>query len=103
MDKMMKPWTWEQIAKLKGKAARNFLETYGDRGKAAMMMAYQWALTQKKHSNSCVGPVYWACTACPLGRESVWRRAHDARFCVDAAPSIYSRMIAKLGLLPEEK
>jgi hypothetical protein len=102
--KDMKPWTWEEIFKLKGKARTAFLRAYGDRARVALTVAY--CISPERHKPGsrmpCAGTIRekaeWG--MCPF-YESRWRRHDDPLSCVDRSPLVYARMVVELGLLPE--
>lgn len=92
-----RPWTWRQIAALKGTDLAAFLDAYGERGQMARVIARAQA------------PGGWL--RCPLNREHPcpilslqWMGADPVRErglrCQERAVLIYARMIAELGLLP---
>ncbi len=106
MGKAEKPWTWEEIAKLHGKAAKAFMKTYGDRGVAALLAAGHEPGTWKANCPYegrpiCVG-IFSGGRECPMDNGSEWRKIHRQDPCSQEAMEVYSRMIEKLGLLPEE-
>ncbi len=107
--KVEKPWTWKQIARLKGKARASFIETYGDRGKAALVASDH---PPGRHTSAvnCYGVEHpehrrrsslgWECKGCPLDCFGVWREGITGS-CSASAMLVYDRMVKKLGLLPE--
>lgn len=100
------PWTWEEIAKLNGPAYAEFLETYGDRGKVAMVIAEtiedgRYSIYDRDYCN------WGGCWHCPLwapgGNEWVSQDEHEKHvldLCLEVALIAYPRMIEKLGRLP---
>ena len=98
--KREKPWTWEEIADLHGPALAKFLTDYGDRGKAAIVVANQLLHPGRL---TCT----WRCACCPMAImyfPTKWSIAVGLHICCpDNAIPIYRLMIAKLGRLPEVK
>lgn len=92
------PWTWKQIAALKGPQLAAFYMAYGDRGRVARRVAQD-------------RPPYAVWRSCPIALDkgpcSVisprWLGSDEERDlpCVDRAPLVYARMIAEYGRLPE--
>ncbi len=97
------PWTWSEISALEGAALARFHRDYGERAKAARMVACYMAracgITGAASRVPCLTP-WWGSDECPANRKR-WRRRTDPRDCIDAAPLVYARMVAELGLLPE--
>jgi hypothetical protein len=106
MGKTEKPWTWEEIAKLHGKAAKAFMQTYGDRGVAALLASGHKPGTWKANCPYegrpiCVG-IFSGGRECPMDDRSKWRKKHSHLPCSQVAMEVYALMVEKLGLLPEE-
>jgi hypothetical protein len=103
------PWTWEEIAKLKGKAADAFMKTYGDRGVAALLASGHAPGTWKEPCpyagrEPCVFKYREEYKGkCPMDNSSEWRNKHSQRPCSQESMEVYTRMVEKLGLLPKEE
>ena len=110
-EEIMKPWTWEEIAKLRGKARASFIKTYGARAKAALV-ASDHPPGEYTSAVNCYGfwhpehrrrsSLGWECGECPLDCCGVWRRRITGS-CSASAMLVYARMVKELGLLPEEE
>lgn len=107
MGKAEKPWTWEQIAKLRyqdklsldqQRVRERFIVDYGIRAQAALMAAGHEPGT---YGGECEFP-YLSCKKCPLDFRSKWCRGM-VDGCGHRAMEVYSRMVKKLGRMPEEK
>ena len=108
MARVVKPWTWEQIAALRGRRREAFLKAYGDRGKVACVVSKKVLSDQGQTDEmsrllSCRG---WSCLQCPVFPEGAGRawcdKGRQAQLgCVDYSPEVYAAMVKELGLLPE--
>jgi len=91
----MKPWMWEEIAVLRGRARTAFLRMYGDRGWVAMIAAAH--LHGDEWNTVCATR---PCATCPL---QVWAMANPTMTCFEVAMPVYTRLIAERGRMPKEK
>ena len=110
MARVVKSWTWAEIAGMKpgGKRRAAFLAAYGDRAKAALVASDHAPGTMADSPRCCE----WTCynyregsveVECPLCSSSVWRKGrlnYASMGCTQAAMEVYAAMVKELGLLP---
>jgi len=104
MGRTEKPWTWRQIAALEGTALRAFCKAYGDRGRVARLIATREGRPKGKLMQWVPCPINLDAGSCPVLSDR-WRVEERERgmSCLDRAPLVYARMVAKLGRMPEER
>jgi hypothetical protein len=105
--KTEKAWTWKQIAKLHGKAAKEFMKTYGDRGVVALLASGHAPGTWKAE---CPYAGREPCVVghkdkgkCPMDDGREWRKGRNADPCSQDAMEVYARMVKKLGRQAKEE